>query len=46
MARGAPKPTAMATIVTSITPSPPGVTGIALAMFAAAWATASGSKPG
>jgi hypothetical protein len=26
----------MATIVTSITPSPPGVTGIALAMFAAA----------
>jgi len=26
----------MATIVTSMTPSPPGVSGIALAMFAAA----------
>jgi hypothetical protein len=36
VARGAPKPTVMATSVTSITPSPPGVTGMALAMFAAA----------
>jgi hypothetical protein len=36
VARGVPNPTVMATIVTSITPNPPGVTGIALAMFAAA----------
>jgi hypothetical protein len=34
--RGVPNPMVMATIVTCITPNPPGVTGIALAMFAAA----------
>src|SRR6266700_3833261 len=46
VARGAPKSTVMATRVTSMTPSPPGVKGMALAMFAAAIGDRQWPEPG